>query len=163
MSLIYRFGLLQFLCCDVRLLLRSRDRVFGQSRSRGTAFRTALWQEHRVSSLRTDEGLEVDKYGKFCSQIAWMILVEQPQLTAHLLLSNQGISSGISIKQVLPRDHPGRIGRRGATSPCPSPHQPHGVLLKQAAETQGWSKLGWREALPRDQGPAKPCKERSAA
>lgn len=79
------------------------------------------------------------------------------------LPSNQGFCSGIGNKQVPPRDQPSRMGRKGATSRCPSPHRPHGAPLKPGVEPKGWSKLGWGKALPRDHSPAKPCEELSAA
>lgn len=47
-------------------------------------------------------------------------------------------------------------GEEGATSPYPSSHLP-------MTEPKGWSKLGLGKALPHAHGPAKPCKEPSAA
>ena len=156
MSFIYRFRLLWFLSCDARLLLWSRrEGVRPEPLSRNSL------QDHAVAGtpsgavsapctlMRARKKINM---GSFAAKSHGCFWWSNRSSLPTCLPSNQGFSSGISIKQVPPREQPSGMGRKGATSPRPSPHQPHGALLRQAAEPKGWSKLGWGgSSAPRPQ------------
>lgn len=134
--------------------------------SAGASLEEQPWGSHRgrnaighwVTSLQADEGLSEGKRGKFCSQIAWLVLVEQPQLAAH----PPDIESRVfqwyrhqASPSRRPTQQDGEEGGRVSLSLSPpAPRCPAEV---------GWSKLCWGEALPRDRGPAQPRREQSAA